>query len=157
MKIASRKKDAAYFSALAQKLEEHQKFETIHVNPRLGTALISHTSSVAEIAQYAEKEGLFQLRTIEHSPQTIFQQVHKVVTGWSRALENVTGGRLDVPSLIFLILLVSGIYQVSRGNVRAPAWYTAFWYALGVFSKGYQGPGDLGNTSDLLMDVDGGE
>ena len=100
VKIASRKKDAAYFTALAQKLEEHQKLETVHVNPRLGTALISHTSSVAEIAQYAEKERLFQLRTIERSPQTIFQRVHKVATGWSRALENVTGGRLDVPSLI---------------------------------------------------------
>jgi hypothetical protein len=29
----------------------------------------------------------------------------------------------------------AGIYQIARGNFAAPAWYTAFWYALGLFGN----------------------
>ena len=35
----------------------------------------------------------------------------------------------------FGVLLALGIYQISRGNFMAPAWYTAFWYAFGVLTK----------------------
>ncbi len=40
-----------------------------------------------------------------------------------------------IPSLIFLSLLISGIWQIARGNFAMPAWYTAFYYALGVFAR----------------------
>jgi hypothetical protein len=47
----------------------------------------------------------------------------------------MTGGELDIPSVFFAALLISGIYQIARGNMAAPAWYTAFWYAFGIFSR----------------------
>ena len=155
VKVPFRKKDQSYFSALAQKLEEHQDVETVHVNPRLGTALISHTSSVSKIGEYAAKEGLFQLRTAEPTPQTIFEHFRGAVDGWSHTLQRYTGGRLDMASLVFIVLLGAGVYQLMKGNVKAPAWYTAFWYALGVFSKGYHGPGVPDVTSEMSMDIDG--
>jgi len=31
---------------------------------------------------------------------------------------------------------------VLRGNLVIPAWYTAFYYALGIFTRGYEEPPD---------------
>jgi hypothetical protein len=50
-------------------------------------------------------------------------------------LHRFTGGELDLISVAFLGLLVLGIYQLSKDDIPAPPWYTAFWYAFGVFSK----------------------
>jgi hypothetical protein len=46
-----------------------------------------------------------------------------------------TGGWLDLPGMAFLLLLGIGIYQIRRGNIGLPPWYTAFWYAFGVYTK----------------------
>lgn len=43
--------------------------------------------------------------------------------------------RPDLPGMAFLTLLGVGIYQLVRGNFAAPPWYTAFWYAMGIFTK----------------------
>ena len=42
---------------------------------------------------------------------------------------------MDLGTASFGALLIMGIYQISRGNFMAPAWYTAFWYALNIFLK----------------------
>ena len=54
---------------------------------------------------------------------------------YNQDLKKLTGGEVDIPSLIFLSLLISGIWQIARGNFAMPAWYTAFYYALGVFAR----------------------
>jgi hypothetical protein len=42
-----------------------------------------------------------------------------------------------------------------RGNIKAPAWYTAFWYALGIFSRGSLDDWDEG--ADLVTDFGDGD
>jgi hypothetical protein len=44
-------------------------------------------------------------------------------------------------------LLGTGIYQIVRGNFGAPPWYTAFWYAFGVFTKSLIDKGGRGNDA----------
>jgi hypothetical protein len=56
------------------------------------------------------------------------------VAGLDRSLRAVTGGKVDIPSAVFLALLCSGLYQLMRGRISAPPWYTAFWYAFGLVS-----------------------
>lgn len=50
-------------------------------------------------------------------------------------LSTYTVGRLDMPTIAFLGLLIVGFHQIASGKFRSPPWYTAFWYAFGVFSK----------------------
>jgi hypothetical protein len=42
---------------------------------------------------------------------------------------------VDLPGMVFLSALLIGLYELARGNFRPPPWYTAFWYAFGVYSK----------------------
>jgi hypothetical protein len=56
------------------------------------------------------------------------------VAGVDRSLRAVSGGKVDLPSAIFLALLGTGIYELVRGRFSAPPWYTAFWYAFGLVS-----------------------
>jgi hypothetical protein len=42
---------------------------------------------------------------------------------------------LDLPGMIFLSLLAVGLWELAIGNFKRPPWYTAFWYAFGLFSK----------------------
>jgi hypothetical protein len=62
----------------------------------------------------------------------------------SNGLRKFTGGELDLKGMVILGLIGVGLYQIIKGNLRAPPWYTAFWYALGVFTKSFsdkdQGP-----------------
>lgn len=135
--------------------------ESIQVNSRIGTALIIHACSVAQIAEHAGSEGLFQLEETHPSPQSVFENVADVVEACNKALRKFSGGRLDVPSLVFTAFVLSGAYQIMVGNLRAPAWYTAFWYALGVFSREYHGPSDQSRGREqvggLFIDDDGGD
>ena len=48
-------------------------------------------------------------------------------------IKKLTGGDMDIAGIAFVTLLGLGIYQISRGNFIAPAWYTAFWYAMNIF------------------------
>jgi len=64
----------------------------------------------------------------------------------------MTGGEVDIPSLVFVSLLFSGIWQIARGNLAMPAWYTAFYYALGVFTRAQVDEWDEGE--DLVADID---
>jgi hypothetical protein len=71
-------------------------------------------------------------------------------------LKRLTSGEVDIPSLVFLGLVVSGIYEIARGNLVMPAWYTAFYYALQVFSRGQIDELDSGeNLLEGFEDVDG--
>jgi hypothetical protein len=42
---------------------------------------------------------------------------------------------LNLPGLIFLTLMGVGVFQLATGRRVIPPWYTAFWYAFGVFSR----------------------
>ena len=53
----------------------------------------------------------------------------------SRRIRDFTGSAADLSGLAVLALLTVGVYQIARGNFGAPAWYTAFWYALGIFNR----------------------
>jgi hypothetical protein len=106
----------------------------VEVNPLTAGIFLITRESASVIAEYAENSSLFRLRNPADHPVVLsrrFSDVFKVVNNKTRSF---TGGELDIPSMIFLALLGSGIYQISRGNFEAPAWYTAFWYALGILT-----------------------
>ena len=87
-------------------------------------------------------QGLFAIKEDKKIRVTSF---HDSVSGQFAALNDrvreVTGEGFDLPGLALLALVVSGVYQIARGNFTAPAWYTAFWYALGLFGKSSAGSG----------------
>jgi hypothetical protein len=156
IKIPSKKGDVSYFSTLREQLSALPGVEEITVNPQIGSALILYTGKTQNLVKLAEKNGLFQLKRVGRARPTLFDRVADTFKTYNTNLKQVTDGEVDVPTLVFLSLLVSGIWQIARGSVAMPAWYTAFYYALGVFARSQVDELDEGEELvEEFGDIDG--
>ncbi len=148
--VPSRRKDSDYFHALEERLIKCPGVESVLVNPQTGSVLLVHDSDIGTIAKFASKEGLFHLRPSSRPRKSLLARVGDTFQGYNKQLKGMTGGEFDIPSLVFLSLVISGIFQIMKGNVGAPAWYTAFYYALGIFTKTAADEFDEGDSLEEL-------
>jgi len=155
IKIPSKKGDVSYFSTLRDQLSGGPGVEEISVNPQIGSALVFHTCKTRELIEFAEKNGLFHLKRATRVRRTLFGNVADTFRGYNKNLQKATGGELDIPSLVFLSLIISGVWEIARGNLALPAWYTAFYYALGVFTRAQVD--ELDEGGDLVAGLDDAE
>ncbi len=146
IKVPSKKGDGAYFHSLKERLTQCGGVEGLSVNPVTGSVLVLHAAGVDAIREYAEAQGLFRLSgnsplPVSGAATPLSQRVALNYESFDRRLRSMTGGEIDIPGMAFVVLLGLGIYQIGRGNFAAPAWYTAWWYALNIFLKGLPGGG----------------
>jgi hypothetical protein len=135
LKIPSKKGNAAYFMALKDELSKCSCIEKIEANPLTGSALFIHSGDFKVVAEKAEANNIFRLKKFEANSTDLQRTILATFNGINNHIKSTTGGGLDMSTLAFLFLAGAGIYQIVRGNVAAPAWYTAFWYALNIFLK----------------------
>jgi hypothetical protein len=135
IRIASRKGDEGYFAKAVKGLSGLRKFQNLTANPFTGSLLfIGENIDAAEIAEYARERELFHMITAGSPNLPLMLSLVQPVTSIDRSLRKITGGKIDLTSGIFFALLGAGIYQLARGRFSTPPWYTAFWYAFGLFS-----------------------
>jgi hypothetical protein len=135
IKVASRKGDAGYFANVVKGLSGPLKLKHLSANPLTGSVLfIGENIDAEEIAANAHQRKLFHLITAEASSLPLMHSLVQPVASVDRSLRTITGGKIDLPSGIFFALLGTGIYQLVRGRISVPPWYTAFWYAFGLIS-----------------------
>lgn len=135
LRIPSRKGDGVFFASVREQLCHCEQVSGVETNPRTGSVLVFYTGDFTRIAGYAEKQGIFRLTATKHNPDSL---THVTVTTYKNLdsrVRQLTGGELDLPAATYLALVGAGIYKIARGNFAAPAWYTAFWYALNIFLK----------------------
>lgn len=136
IKVPEKRKDHPYFMALAEALSMMEEVESLEVNPLTGSALLTGGGlSLDRLVEFGAKEGLFLLEKQEETALTPAQAAVQPLKRLNEKVRSFVGNDVDLPTIGFLLLLTTGIYQLLRGNFRAPPWYTAFWYAFGVFSK----------------------
>lgn len=135
IRIPARKGDGFFFSALRERLHRCEQVTGVETNPLTGSALIFYTGDFAAIAAYAEKEGIFRLAAKKHNPDSLTHVTVSTYKTLDSRVKRLTGGEIDLPSATWLALVGAGVYKIARGNFAAPAWYTAFWYALNIFLK----------------------
>jgi hypothetical protein len=136
IRIDEKKGDLSYFSTLKDKFSRYRSFENITENHLTGSLLFVEKRIDADaIFEFAESNHLFDLRNTLEETQPLSQRVVQPIRKFDSRLNRFTKGEIDLSGFIFMILLVSGIFQIARGNFAAPPWYTAFWYALGIFTK----------------------
>ncbi len=135
IKVPSKRGDKDFFSSVEKKFSKHAGGETVVVNPDTASALFLGRFTARHIAEVAQQSDLFKLETKTLRRETLLGGVKDMFRIADKRLLKITGGELDIPSVIFLGLVSHGIYQFVRGNFTGPPWYTAFWYALGVFSR----------------------
>ncbi|VAX33987.1 hypothetical protein MNBD_NITROSPIRAE03-50 [hydrothermal vent metagenome] len=136
IKIPARKGDTHYFASITEKLSRLKEIEKIAANPATASLLVLHKTETKTIAGYAESNSLFKIESYRYSPEITSQGIVDIFKEFNTLMKGITGNTLDIPGMAFLGLLGTGIYQISRGNLAAPAWYTAFWYSMNIFLKG---------------------
>lgn len=135
IRIPGKKGDAAYFQSLEKLCGTISGIRSAEANPLTGSLLfILEPGAEPPLAEIARKLDIRLRPGAGATPQRIAaDQMGRI----NKEVKNFTGGELDLNSIAFLCCLGLGIYQISMGNLVAPAWYVAFWYALSL------PPGDL--------------
>ncbi|MBF0557823.1 MAG: hypothetical protein HQL08_03475 [Nitrospirae bacterium] len=134
VKVPSRKGDAAYFSSVREHFAHFEGVEQVEINVMTSSVLI-YCSDLKAVAAFAEEKALFRLRILRPLKASMAGNFTNAFSDFDKRVKRLTGDELDVPGIAFLTLLGFGIYEIGRGNFAAPAWYTAFWYALNIFLK----------------------
>jgi hypothetical protein len=149
VRFPEKRNDPDFFRALEKPLKAHPEITAIRSNPLTGSLLLEGSfTDAGRLAEYAKSHELFFIETAETGGVPLRKKIYQSFDAGNRFVKDRSSNQLDLPVLIFLLLLGSGIYQLARSEVRLPPWYTAFWYALGVFTK---------SLSDLDTADDGGE
>lgn len=136
LRIPAMRGDAAYFRRVGQELASHWTEGRLEVNPGTGSVLFLGAGSDPDlVARIGRESDLFGLRTEVTLPVPLSRKVAEPIQSLSSKVRTYSGGQLDLPGVAFMLLLGFGLFQIMRGDLRSPPWYTAFWYAFGVFSK----------------------
>jgi hypothetical protein len=136
LKIPSKKGDELYFLSLKKELSKQKGVEDLEVNPLTGSLLVLHNGNRQDLIHFAESKELFKVAAEEKQH---YGSLTSIVLGLFNSVNNVikdlTKKELDIPAIAFLALISVAIYQIARGNFKAPAWYTALWYGTNIFLK----------------------
>jgi hypothetical protein len=136
IRIPSRKGDGPYFAKVGKVLLKDALADSLAVNPVTGSVLLKGAQvDVNAVVRAGEKNGLFSLKAQSHKVEPLSKRIVAPLRDVDRSVNRFSGGELDLPGIAFLTLLGVGLYQLARGNFRAPPWYTALWYAMGIFTK----------------------
>lgn len=136
IKIDGHKNDAAFFEELQKQLTAEFDLNRVTANPETGSVLLEGDAvDPAAVGAFGQTHALFSLAQRPQKPSGIAERIGRSIGGVNAGVRSASAGELDLPSLVFVLLLISGAFQLLRGNFSAPPWYTAFWYAFGVFTK----------------------
>jgi Heavy metal associated domain 2 len=132
-KVPSKKGNARFFTNIKDTLEKDARVAGVVIDPVTGSVLVSHNADTDSIIKLTEANKFFKIE--RRRPRHVSNNVVENFKNIDNKLKSVTDGELDLPTVSFLTLAGVGIYEIARGNFAAPAWYTAFWYALNIFLK----------------------
>lgn len=138
VRVPARKGDVAYWQTVIDTLKKLPGVTSLRANPATAGILVEHTLPDREVLEFAREQKLFRTTRKQRKAIPLQKKVTASFSDMNKSVKKFSGGELDVGSLTFLGLVGVGAYQIARGNFTAPAWYTAFWYAMNIFLKNQQ-------------------
>lgn len=134
IKMRDKVQDRTFYGQLAEAVADLPGVDKVKINDVTGSLLFQGDSLNPRdiVDRLIQKTPLrFETSPTLHPVQRAVQPFVRL----SQKLKAATGGEVGLTEAGFLTLLGIGVIQILRGNITAPPWYTAFWYAFGVFSK----------------------
>jgi hypothetical protein len=136
IKIPQKKGDSAYFLSLNTAMSQLGGIKRLESNPITGSVLFIHNINADAIIEFARANSIFHFHLNSLNQNTnLHGNIMEAFKGINNQVRGLTGGEIDLWSLSFILLVAVGLYEICMGNFAAPAWYTAFWYALNIFLK----------------------
>jgi hypothetical protein len=150
IRIPEKKKDEKFFHQSAELFKGAPGVRSVQSNPLTASILLKgDLSDPNGIAEHVSSSTILRLDTAENRKIPLRKRIYRSFDRGNRLLKESSREELDLPLLIFLVLVGTGIYQIARSEVPLPPWYTAFWYALGIFSKSLvEGDLDMADADD---------
>lgn len=158
LKIPQKKGDSGYFEKMAESFADCSGLTQLHLNPHAASLLICYEPEIdfLKIAEFAETRGLFTISAEpEAAPLPIFHQPLTILASSrlnsaDESLLQLSQGRINGRSLLFLALLGLAAHQISRGHIMSPA-STLLWYALSLLKEENRNSTDSDNTDDIEL------
>jgi len=136
LRIHSRRGNRVFFSRVSALLVEAFAQGQWCINVDTGSILlIGPSEDIARVNARALADGLFCVVQSEGIGKPVSHRMAASIGGFNRFLEKATNGFIDLPNLLFLVLVGVGVVELARGNFKSPPWHTAFWYAFGLFTR----------------------
>lgn len=150
IRVPDRRGDLRYFENV-RKAALKSSIEVIRVNAFTGSILFhGRQATESAVAEFGSVNDLFAIYAALPAP-SLAKRISAPLTTCNRSLQQWSAGQIDLPGAFFILLLFIALFEIARGRFRTPPWYTAFWYAFGLFTKALidREPGDhLQKTSD---------
>jgi hypothetical protein len=132
IKVPSRQGDTEYFSVVHESLLSYPSLEEIRVNPMAGSIIINHREpSLEALKQFVHEKQLFILVEEHDKTEVLLQRASSGLESFDSGIKKMSGGELDLSSVLFIILMGLAIRQLLIGNTVGPA-STILWQALGL-------------------------
>lgn len=127
LRVPAKRNDKKFFSRASGELA--QKFGGVEVETNAATGSILLRSVTAkDVVELLAIEAPFRVVERSQLPAAGLREVRQQLTRMGDGVQRFTSGTVDARTLVLLALLASGIIQLSRGQIFAPA-MSLFWYA----------------------------
>jgi len=145
IKIPQKQSDDAYFERVGKMIARCDAVTRVQKNPASASLLIQHGSApFVEIAEFAKNAGLFRLVETKPDngevdlpmtdPLSVASLSSLGVAYFDEKLSQLSAGRVDVRSVLFLGFMGLAIHQAAKGHFMSPA-STFFWRALDLLNS----------------------
>lgn len=133
LKIPAERGNGLFFARLQDGLGHCPDVESIQVNHRAGSALISlaGNGSLVSVGHYARQHHLFALANEPLPLKTLGQLVSEQVAEVNGLIGTGSRGHVDLQTVFFFVFLLLGAKQLWRGQIMQPA-IPLLWRALEI-------------------------
>ncbi len=153
LRIPEYRNKTDYFATWQESIEQWPQTQLVETNPLTASLLIHHDGDDDSLLEQTKQLG-FELLTKQSAATDVKaldstltnQQDTNITAGtplWkpitdqlvltNKKLSQLTGGSIDLPSLLFVALLLQGLIQFIKKPAPIMPWETALWFALNVY------------------------
>jgi hypothetical protein len=128
LRVPDKRGDSQWFVEAAEVLERLAGVDRVEAAP-LSASLILYCDTTDGLDERLGHAGVLAFQKRAPAKPTAAQRTQGGVSWFERALYDSSQGRVDLRSLVFLLMLGLAGVQVIRGQVLVPA-ISLFWYAM---------------------------
>ena len=131
VRVPEKRRDTAFFAFVERRLAAWDSVERVETNPLTGSILIYFSNAERLILDAVAKNDFLDIdfdALTQPAEPVVTRAAVRSFTRSDSVLRSWTANAVDMRSIVFLALLLGGLYQLLRGRLSTPA-PTLLWYA----------------------------
>ncbi|MDX1697954.1 MAG: hypothetical protein R3308_06670 [Thiohalobacterales bacterium] len=122
LRVREKCKDPMYFEEARRRLTELPGIDEVRINCNNGTILLLHTDeSLERLESRLRPLGLFDLNRGPEPVKPALAQLSSGIAMVDAAVQESSGGRVDLRTLAYIAMMGFTLHQIVRGNLLGPA------------------------------------